>query len=164
MLPLKAQRRPKVMSLSVSSAPSDSSLWVDDGAAGPVAAGLPAAVVSSSVYLRKTNKQRYFFFFCFKNSWPRKSQQLIMYPQWSWLFFPSHRTLSKVLTLVWSAHVLTILGYYRFLKTASSVPGSGFGGGSLGLLLGVWTLQILMKPAISIMRAMPINSTAHQWA
>lgn len=53
MLPLKAQRRTKVMSLSVSSVPSDSSLWADDCATGPVAAGLWAAVVSSSVYLRK---------------------------------------------------------------------------------------------------------------
>lgn len=43
-------------------------------------------------------------------------------------------------------------------------PGSGFGGGSLGLLLGVCTLQILMKPAMSMMRAMPISSTAHQCA
>lgn len=41
-------------------------------------------------------------------------------------------------------------------------PGSGFGGGSLGLLLGVCTLQILMKPAMSMMSAMPISSTAHQ--
>lgn len=49
------------MSLSVLSAPSDSSLWVADSAAGPVAAGLSAAVVSSSVYLRK-KKQPYFFF------------------------------------------------------------------------------------------------------
>lgn len=48
------------MSLSVSSAPSDSSLWADDSAAGPVVAGLPAAVVSSSVYLRKNHKQPYF--------------------------------------------------------------------------------------------------------
>lgn len=43
-------------------------------------------------------------------------------------------------------------------------PGSGLGGGSLGLLLGVCTLQILMKPAMSMMRAMPISRTAHQWA
>lgn len=50
------------------------------------------------------------------------------------------------------------------LWTGMTVPGSGFGGGSLGLLLGVCTLQILMKPAISMMRAMPISSTAHQWA
>lgn len=68
----------------------------------------------------------------------------MVHPLWSW---------------VWSAH-----GYWRFVQTGCCVPGSGFGGGSLGLLLGVWTLQILMKPAISIMRAMPISSTAHQWA
>lgn len=43
-------------------------------------------------------------------------------------------------------------------------PGSGLGGGSLGLLLGVCTLQILMNPAMSMMRAMPISRTAHQWA
>lgn len=59
-------------------------------------------------------------------------------------------------------NVLSIIGYCRFPQTGCRVPGSGFGGGSLGLLLGVWTLQILMKPAISMMRAMPINSTAHQ--
>ena len=53
---------------------------------------------------------------------------------------------------------------YKHLNLWCTIPGSGFGGGSLGLLLGVWTLQILMKPAISIIRAMPINSTAHQWA
>lgn len=46
------------MSLSVSTVPSDSPVWVDDGAAGPEAAGLLAAVVSSSVYLRKKNKQQ----------------------------------------------------------------------------------------------------------
>lgn len=44
------------------------------------------------------------------------------------------------------------------------LPGRGLGGGSLGLLLGVWTLQILMNPAISMMRAIPISRTAHQWA
>lgn len=57
MLPLKAQSRTKVMSLSVSTVPSDSPVWVDDGAAGPEAAGLLAAAVSSSVYLRKKNKK-----------------------------------------------------------------------------------------------------------
>lgn len=44
----------------------------------------------------------------------------------------------------------------------NTVPGSGLGGGSLGLLLGVCTLQILMNPAMSIIRAMPISNTAHQ--
>ena len=34
----------------------------------------------------------------------------------------------------------------------------------MGLLLGVCTLQILMKPAISMIRAMPISRTAHQCA
>jgi len=42
------------------------------------------------------------------------------------------------------------------------LPGSGLGGGNLGLLLGVCTLQILINPAISMMRAMPIKRTAHQ--
>lgn len=42
------------------------------------------------------------------------------------------------------------------------VPDTCLRGGSLGLLLGVWTLQTLMKPTISMMRATPINSTAHQ--
>lgn len=42
------------------------------------------------------------------------------------------------------------------------LPGRGLGGGSLGLLLGVCTLQILMNPAMSIIKAIPISSTAHQ--
>lgn len=51
-----------------------------------------------------------------------------------------------------------------FVCQSPDSPGSGLGGGSLGLLLGVCTLQILMKPAMSMMRAMPISNTAHQWA
>lgn len=51
-----------------------------------------------------------------------------------------------------------------FVGQSPDSPGSGLGGGSLGLLLGVCTLQILMKPAMSMMRAMPISNTAHQWA
>lgn len=46
------------MSLSVSTVPSDSPVRVDDGVAGPEAAGLLAAVVSSSVYLRKKKQNK----------------------------------------------------------------------------------------------------------
>lgn len=53
MLPLKAQGGTKAMSVSVSSVPSDSSLWVGDDAAVPVAVGLHVAAVSFSVYLIK---------------------------------------------------------------------------------------------------------------
>lgn len=58
VLPLKAQERSEAMSLSVSSDPAGSPLWVGDSAVGSVPAGSPAAAVSSSVYLRKKRRHK----------------------------------------------------------------------------------------------------------
>lgn len=56
VLPLKAQERSQAMSLSVSSVPSGSSLWVGDSAVGPAPAGWAAAAASSSVCLRRKRR------------------------------------------------------------------------------------------------------------
>lgn len=70
----------------------------------------------------------------------------------------------NVIELVYQLNIINSLSLVcqNLLCKPLDSPGSGLGGGSLGLLLGVCTLQILMKPAMSMIRAMPINSTAHQ--